>query len=70
MIEDEIHFICQCEKYSQLRNELYENVQKDFPDFCMLNDKEKFIYLLVNEFKLTSKYICNIWTIRSQTLYN
>ena len=70
MIEEEIHFICKCTVYSCLRNKLYETVQKNCANFNMLDDREKFKYLMVNECRLMSKYISDIWTIRSQKLYN
>ena len=69
-IEDEIHFVCHCAKYAERRNELYDIVQQKTPDFVSLNDTQKFKHLLMNECLLTSLYISDIWTIRSNILYN
>ena len=70
IIENEIHFVCKCSEYSERGNILYEAVQKKFPEFALLDEEHKFKYLLMNECKLISVYISDIWTIRSQILYN
>ena len=47
MIEDEIHFICVCSLYNELRNSLFEGILLDYPQFANLCTKDKFIYLMI-----------------------
>ena len=70
VVEDEIHFICQCNYYSKERDELYDSIVKNYPEFVLLNDQEKFKYLLLNECKLISEFLAEIWTMRSQVMFN
>ena len=69
-IEDEIHFVCRCTQYLKQRNILYNVVQQKLPDFALFNDEQKFKHLMLNEYMLTSAFISDIWTIRSNMLYN
>ena len=42
--EDEIHFLCSCPRYNEIRNKLYLKVED--PSFQTLNTENKYIYLL------------------------
>ena len=46
MVEDEIHFICVCPRFSTLRQELFAMVRVYYPPFQWLSTTDKFIYLL------------------------
>lgn len=47
-IEDEVHFLCVCPRYSELRKELETAVCSHYPAFKWLDSVEQFIYLLQN----------------------
>ena len=44
-VENEIHFLIECQKYTLLREVLYREVTID-PDFTLLPQFQKFIYLM------------------------
>ena len=46
VIENEEHFLTQCEKNKNLRDKLYEEIIKDCHHFSNLEPKEKMIYML------------------------
>ena len=43
-VEDEMHFICTCSHYTNLRTELYSKIE--MPNFNNFNNNEKFRYML------------------------
>ena len=47
-VEDEFHFLCICTNYSDLREVLYIKAACVFPAFSILDELEKFVYLLNN----------------------
>ena len=55
-IEDEIHFLTKCGKYSKYREIMYEKINEVCKNFQDLNDTYKFIWLLSNE----NPKICNL----------
>ena len=48
MVEDEIHFIFVCPRFSTLRQELFAMVPAYYPPFQWLSTTDKFIYLLIS----------------------
>ena len=50
-IEDEFHFLIKCSKYNSPRNKLFSVVQINCRNFCSLEDKVKFNWLLTNSDK-------------------
>ena len=48
-IETEQHFILECKIYSNIREELFQEILPAFPTFNLLSDREKFITLMSNE---------------------
>ena len=63
-VEDELHFVCQCNEYQYLRNELYSRI--DCTDFYNFSDEEKFRYLLTSKtvIKMVGQFIINIFDNR------
>ncbi len=49
LVEDEIHFLCRCPKYDNVRKELFKLVGDKFPNFLHLSDESKLIFLFSNE---------------------
>ena len=68
--EDEIHFVCHCNVYNELRNNLYAQISANFENFNEMPDEEKFVYIMCHELKLFSEYISEAWKLRSDLLYN
>ena len=69
LVEDEIHFVCICPLYEDIRSDLYHNVSMKSENFQMLDDVNKFVYLLKNECKLLVKFLSTAWNIRKSNLY-
>ena len=67
-IENEIHFVCSCSIYNNLRRELYSKLTND--GFVTLSDEEKCIFLVQNHWKDLSLYIEYAWEKRTKLLYN
>ena len=55
VIEDEIHFLCQCNKYNNIRRNLYQ--QNADPYFHDKGDLEKFVLLMSNLQKSVIRFI-------------
>ena len=50
VLEDEVHFLCDCVRYSFLREDLFSVAIPYFPEFSMLSSREKFLFLLLTEY--------------------
>ena len=49
VVEDELHFLIACPKYSHLREVLFKDISTLYKNFDSLNNMNKFIWLLSNE---------------------
>ncbi len=56
-VEDEIHFVCKCKLYNDLRKTMYRTVEHKNTDFYMYDNKDKFIFLVQKEWKILGNYI-------------
>ena len=56
-VEDEIHFLCQCPFYNELRTDLYFLANEAYQDFDSLDLLDKFVYLLANMQKQVSVFL-------------
>jgi len=45
-VEDEVHFMCECELYKAERCILFDNIELFVPSFHVMNNVEKFTFLL------------------------
>ena len=71
LVEDEIHFLCFCPRYQELRTELYQNVLSLDCLFPQYTDTEKFRILMGDRFvKLTINLIYGAWQIRQNVMFN
>ena len=71
LVEDEIHFLCFCPRYQELRTELYQNVLSLDCLFPQYTDTEKFRILMDDRFvKLTINFIYGAWEIRQNVMFN
>ena len=64
VVEDEIHFLFNCDKYTKEREKLYTDVNN--PVFIAMNNEEKLIYLM--KYALAF-YIEQAWSSRQNSLY-
>ena len=69
VVEDEFHFLCICNFYDDLRENMYQTVAEKCPLFSHKTDEEKFVYLMSHESKLVAKYLCEAWCRRRDHLY-
>ena len=71
LVEDEIHFLCFCHRYQELRTELYQNVLSLDCLFPQYTDTEKLRILMDDRFvKLTINFIYGAWQIRQNVMFN
>ena len=54
-VENEIHFLTQCSAYKN-RNELFNMIVKEVPNFVNLDNKSKYIFLMSVTRKQTTKF--------------
>ena len=45
-IEDEIHFVTTCNKFRQIRQNIFEKIQNLCPNFGALSSEDKYLYLM------------------------
>ena len=57
VVEDEVHFLCDCVRYSSLREDLFSIAIPYFPEFSRPTSREKFIFLLQTEYTCILKAI-------------
>ena len=69
MVEDEVHMLCTCQVYRDIRNVMYCNVLSNNADFNDFNDEQKFIYLMTNAWKDVANFLDKAWEIRTRILY-
>ena len=69
-VEDEIHFLIHCPKYTEKRNKLFENICVTFRNISGLSDTDKLCELLSNHklSKLVANFIADCYHIRTLTL--
>ena len=67
VVENEIHFLFSCDKYTKEREKLYTDVNN--PVFIAMNNEEKLIYLMKYEHKNLAFYIEQAWSSRQNSLY-
>ena len=68
-IEDELHFLCVCELYKDIRVPLLNKACASHPHFNDLCLEEKFTFLVVNCSRDVIKFIKAAWEVRKQELY-
>lgn len=69
-VEDEIHFLCTCPFYVDIRKKLYTLVSKKDAAFVDYDIETKFVILLQNFNFLVSNFIYEAWEKRKKALYN
>lgn len=67
-IEDEIHFLCHCLKYDEIRSVLYNHAENADPFFHFKDDIERYTFLMSNLQKPVIRFIYNAINIRTRCL--
>ena len=68
-IEDEIHFLCECPSYADLRPDLFSNAFKYDSLFHQRDNLDKFVCLMSNCPKAVSSFIFKAISRRRKLLY-
>ena len=68
-VEDEFHFVFNCNKYSLPRLFLFQQISAIKPDFLFVSDVEKLNYMLNHQYKLFAHYLVDAWNIRAALMY-
>ncbi len=53
-IEDELHFLTGCARYDQLRNCLYDNIEKEFKNFGLASEQKFTLEMSSKNLKLAN----------------
>ena len=69
LVEDEFHLLCVCTKYSDLRCELYEKATQVYALFSLLDDLDKFVFLVSNLQKAVIVFLTLALSRRRSCLY-
>ncbi len=68
-VGDEIHFVCKCSLYNDLRKIMYRTVEHKHTDFYMDDNKDKLIFLVQKEWKILGNYLVEAWSEYTHKLY-
>ena len=68
-VEDELHFVCKCTLYDNLRLSLYNAVILEFENFLNLSDEDKFVFLMQKKQRTTARFCWNAFCLRRQMLF-
>jgi len=68
-IEDEFHFLCVCNKYNNLRENMYQTTSEKYVEFRNLVPRDKFKFLMQKCNRELIKFLKHAWEIRKETLY-
>ena len=69
-VEDETHFVFECETYRQEREAFLQNIHTNAPEFSLLSTNEKWKILMTDEYvNKTAQYVYNIYDRRQNILY-
>merc|ERR1712079_654403 len=49
VLDDETHFICDCNLFTSIRSVFYSKITSMYPDFESFNSKEKFIFMFSSD---------------------
>ena len=69
VVEDEIHFLCECVSYAEHRSVLFANAIETNPNFASEDVIDKFVYLMSNHQKSVITFLTNAVYRRINSLY-
>ena len=68
-VEDEFHFLCNCDLYIAHRNSLFDKVTGKNLEFATLSTEDKFLYLLKFENREVARYLERAYDMRKTCIY-
>lgn len=68
-VENEMHFVFECDLYNELRKNLFSYVSSQLNDFCTLNRVDMLKCLFRDFPRQFSKFIKNAFDLRSRNIY-
>ena len=69
VVEDEIHFLCECERYIDFRSNLFSSALETEPNFPSKDVIDKFVYLMSNHQKSVITFLTQAVYKRTHSLY-
>ena len=69
-VEDELHFICNCPMYDDLRNTLFSSGSQSSATFIVMDDVQKLVFLFENLGRELSRFLMKAWQRRRNILYD
>jgi hypothetical protein len=69
-IENEIHFVIKCPLYEDLRQTMYGEIIRFFPNFSTESEMDKYKICMKNLPHKVARYMVHFWNRRKMTLYN
>ena len=60
-IEDEVHFLCICNRYELMRQNMYSKIILKIPDFSNMTVNEKFCYIIQNHVYNILRYVPQLY---------
>ena len=67
-VEDEIHFLCDCPAYSHVREIIFAQARDIEPTFQIMDNIDKFVFLMSNLQKPVAYYLIEALAIRTSLL--
>ena len=68
-LEDELHFLCLCQKYSEDRRKMYNQAKNRVINFENLDTESKFKALMTNCSRIVANFLKKAWETRKRVLY-
>ncbi len=68
-VEDEFNFLCFCNKYKDIRENLYNTAASRNISFASLSNEDKFMYLMKFENVEVAKFLIRAYEVRKGQLY-
>ena len=68
-VEDEFHFLFDCPLYNDIRNDLFNEVRLEKPDFIYLDTDDQCKLLFSSSHRKLAKYIHKAFNIRKNSLF-
>ena len=68
-VESELHFLCECSKYTELRNKMFQKVTERYPEFPVMTLEERFSFLMTKCSFTVLNFLKKAWKVRQESLY-
>ena len=68
-IEDECHFLFECERYNDIRNDWEATILNNCPDFMYMEVAEQLKYLFENLARSTAKFVRKCFALRQSIIF-